>query len=124
MGERVEKLFQRQHNQLKDSEIALVEQYKGKIARRITHVIDCEAYIFKTKVFYREISVWNITTGTCKSYQIYIPNSSISDSYFAINYQIKKIHGLPIVREKYNDDFYHYYEVLTFLRQEFMQMPI
>ena len=97
-----------------------MEQYKGKIAQRITHVIDCEAYTFKTKVFFREVSVWNIATGMCKSYQLYIPNSSISDAYFAIHYQIQKIHGLPIVREKY-DDFYHYYEVLTLLRQEFMQ---
>ena len=47
MGEHVEKLFQRKHNQLNDSEVELVYQYKKEIVPRITHVIDCEAYYVK-----------------------------------------------------------------------------
>jgi hypothetical protein len=61
----VEKLFQRKHNQLNDSEVELLDQYKKSIACRITHVIDCEAYTVKGKVSFHEVSVCNVITGVC-----------------------------------------------------------
>lgn len=38
-----------------------------------------------------------------------------------MKYQIWKIHGLPIVRERLTHDFYLYDEVLYFLRSEFIK---
>jgi hypothetical protein len=111
LGERVEKLFQRKHDQLNDSEVELVDQYKKEIVPPITHVIDCEAYTIKDKVLLREVSVCNVRTGECKSYQIYLPNTPISEKYHGVRYQIYNIHGIPIVRDWYNQDFYRYYEI-------------
>jgi hypothetical protein len=42
--EKLEKLFQRKHNQLNEDEMNAVNAYRKIIASRITHVIDCEAY--------------------------------------------------------------------------------
>jgi hypothetical protein len=55
MGEELEKLFSRQHNQLGDYEQCLVDQHKKDIVSRITHVIDCEAYtVSKERIYLRK----------------------------------------------------------------------
>ena len=54
MGEYLESLFARQHNQLKDNEQQYVDEH---IINRITHVIDCKAYTLSKAHYLREISV-------------------------------------------------------------------
>lgn len=44
MGEHIESLFQRAHNQLCKNELDLIAKHKEEVASHITHVIDCEAW--------------------------------------------------------------------------------
>ena len=53
MGEYLESLFARQHNQLRDVEQRYVDKHKNKIVNRITHIVDCEAY-----TLLRPINAW------------------------------------------------------------------
>ncbi|CAB3976763.1 Hypothetical predicted protein [Paramuricea clavata] len=116
----MEGLFQRKHNQLSYEEAVMVEKNKKEIASRITHVIDCEAYTSKKKTFLREISVYRVKTGECSSFQVFMPFIPFNECDYTIDYQIKKIHGLPIARERLTDDFYTLKESTAFLTGEFM----
>ncbi|CAB3978625.1 Hypothetical predicted protein [Paramuricea clavata] len=116
----MEGLFQRKHNQMSYEERGMVEKNKKEIASRITHVIDCEAYMNKKKTFLREISVYRVKTGECASFQVYTPFVPFNEHCYTIDYQIKKIHGLPIVRKRLTGDFYTLKESMAFLTDEFM----
>ncbi|CAB3977894.1 Hypothetical predicted protein [Paramuricea clavata] len=117
----MEGLFQRKHNQLSYEERGMVEENKKEIVSRITHVIDCEAYNNKKKTFIREISVYRVKTGECSSFQVFMPFVPFNESNYTIDYQIKRIHGLPVVRKRLTDDFYTFKESMTFLTDEFMR---
>ena len=120
MGEQLEKLFRRQHNQLNAMEIMLVEKHKTDVVQRITHVIDCEAYTPKGRTLLREVSVYCIKENRCMSYQIYFPRVDFDEKQSCIRYQIYHVHGLP-VREKLDDNFFTYSEVMMMLQMEFIK---
>ena len=62
--------------------------------------MDCEAYSNSAKkVFLREVSVYRVNTGECSSFQIFIPFVPFNKRQYSIWYQIKNIHGLPVVTE-------------------------
>ena len=71
------------------------------------------------KVFLREISVYRVKPGECASFQIYMPFLPFNEKQYTIRYQIRNIHGLPIVRERLTDDFFTLEESMTFLTKEF-----
>jgi hypothetical protein len=48
----MEFLYQRKHNQLNDVEREWVSENKKAIAARITHVMDCEAYLTGKKKYF------------------------------------------------------------------------
>ena len=118
MGEYLESLFARQHNQLKDNEQQYVDEHKNNIINRITHVIDCEAYTLSKAHYLREISVHRISDNRTFSYQIYTPDLHLYDKN--IVYQVKYIHGLPQVHTRRTKDFLLYGEALKILRDEFL----
>ena len=118
MGEYLESLFARQHNQLKDNEQQYVDEHKNDIINRITHVIDCEAYTLSKAHYLREISVHRISDNRTFSYQIYTPDLHLYDKN--IVYQVKYIHGLPQVHTRRTKDFLLYGEALKILRDEFL----
>ncbi|CAB3977942.1 Hypothetical predicted protein [Paramuricea clavata] len=49
-----------------------------------------------------------------------MPFVPFNEYSYTIEYQIKKIHGLPIVRKRLTDDFYTLKESIAFLTDEFM----
>ncbi|CAB3977255.1 Hypothetical predicted protein [Paramuricea clavata] len=116
----MEGLFQRKHNQLSYDETNLLENCKKEIASRITHVIDCEAYTNKKKTYLREISVYRVKTGEYSSFQVFTPFVPFNEYDYTIDYQIKKIHGLPMVHSRLTPDFYTLKESMAFLTKEFM----
>ena len=118
MGEYLESLFARQHNQLKDNEQQYVDEHKNNIINRITHVIDCEAYMLSKVHYLREISIHRISDNQTFSYQIYTPDLRLYDKNIA--YQVKYIHGLPQVHTRRTKDFLLYGEALKILRDEFL----
>jgi hypothetical protein len=118
MGEYLESLFARQHNQLRDVEQRYVDQYKNKIVDRITHVVDCEAYTLSKTHYLREISIHRICDNQTFSYQVYTPDLYLCGKNVA--YQVKHIHGLPQVHTRRTEDFLLYSEVLKLLRDEFL----
>jgi RNA processing factor Prp31 len=101
MGEYLESLFARQHNQSKHNEQQYVDEHKNNIINRITHVIDCEAYTLSKAHYLREM------------YQIYTPDLRLYDKNIA--YQVKYIHGLPQVHTRRTKDFLLYGEALKIL---------
>jgi hypothetical protein len=118
--EKLEKLFQRKHNQLNGDEMNAVNAYRKIIASRITHVIDCEAYSNSAKkIFLREVSVYHVKTHECSSFQIIMPFVLFNEKQYSIRYQIKNIHGLPMVKERLTNDFFTLEEAMTFLTKEF-----
>ena len=118
MGEYLERLFSRLHNQLGNDEQQYVNKYKHEIVNRVTHIIDCEAYTLAKKHYLREISIYRVCDGQTFSYQIYTPDLYLCDK--SIAYQVKHIHGLPQVHTRRNEDFLLYREVLKILRDEFL----
>ena len=117
MGEYLESLFSRLHNQLGNGEQQYVNEHRSEIVNRVTHIIDCEAYTLAKKHYLREISIYRICDGQTFSYQIYTPLYLCDRS---IAYQVKHIHGLPQVHTRCNEDFLLYSEVLKLLRDEFL----
>ena len=122
MGEYLESLFARLHNQLKENEQQYVNEHKNEIVNRITHIIDCEAYtktfiviknMLSKKHYLREISIHRICDGQTFSYQIYTPDLYLCDK--SIAYQVKYIHGLPQVHTRRTEDFLLYNEALKIL---------
>ena len=113
----MECLFQRKHNQLSVEERQMINSRKKEIALRITHVIDCEAY---TNVKKREVSVYRVKTGECSSFQVYMPFVPFNEKNYTIQYQIQKVHGLPIVNKRLTSDFFTLEESMDFLTKEFL----
>jgi hypothetical protein len=113
---KMEYIFQKQHGEITAKDLYLVSTHRNSIAQRITHIIDCKAYMWQKKPFLREISVWERLSNQIKTYHIYIPNRLLFDEYdYSVNYQIRKIHGLPIERRRVDDNFYLYVEVMQIL---------
>jgi hypothetical protein len=48
-----------------------------------------------------------------------MPFLPFNEKQYTIRYQIRNIHGLPIVRERLTDDFFTLEESMTFLTKEF-----
>jgi hypothetical protein len=90
------------------------------IASRITHILDCEAYTMKKKVFLREISVYRVNSEECSSFQVFMPFVPFNEKQYCIRYQIENIHGLPIVKKRLTSDFFTLEESMDFLTKEFM----
>ncbi|CAB4007373.1 Hypothetical predicted protein [Paramuricea clavata] len=115
----VERWFEKQHNQIQNWEKNHVRKYQKDIVSRITHVMDCEAYTLgKNQVYLREVSVYRIRDKKTFSFQIYMPDIYINPK--VVHYQIHHVHGLPVVREKNNEDFLQYRDVYKVLCEEFM----
>ena len=115
----VENWFVKQHSQIQEWEKEYIQQYQKDIVNRITHVMDCEAYtIAKDKVYLREVSFYRVRDKKVCSFQIYMPDLYLNPKN--VYYQIKYIHGLPLVHRKYNNDFLQYYEMFQVLCEEFM----
>ena len=58
-----------------------------------------------------EISVWERLSN-----HVYMPNPLLFDDYdYSVNYQIRKINGLPIERQRVDDNFYLYVAVMQIL---------
>jgi hypothetical protein len=110
MGEYLESLFFRLHNQLGNGEQQYVNEHRSEIVNRVT-IIDCEAYTLAKKHYLREISIYRICDGQTFSYQIYTPLYLCDRS---IAYQVKHIHGLPQVHTRCNEDFLLYRYLLFF----------
>jgi hypothetical protein len=118
--EKLELLFQRKHNQLTEDEMNIVNANRKIIASRIRHVIDCEAYSNSAKkVFLREVSVCRVKTHECSSFQIFIPFVPFNEKQCSIQYQIRNIHGLPVVKTRLANYFFTLEEAMTFLTKEF-----
>ena len=79
MGEYLESLFPRLHNQLRNDEQQYVNKHKNEIVNRVTHIIDCEAYTLVKKHYLREISIYRVCDGRTFSYQIYTPDLYLCD---------------------------------------------
>ena len=116
----MECLFQRKHNQLSVEERQMINSRKKEIALRITHVIDCEAYTNVKKTFLREVSVYRVKTGEFSSFQVYMPFVPFNEKNYTIQYQIQKVHGLPIVNKRLTSDFFTLEESMDFLTKEFL----
>ena len=109
----MECLFQLQHGKITAREFYLVAVQRDRIVPRITHIIDCEAYTWQKKTFLREISVWEKWDNSIKTYHVYTPNPMLFDEHDrGVCYQIRRIHGLPIVRRRVDENFYLYDEVM------------
>jgi hypothetical protein len=109
----MECLFQLQHGEITTRDLYLMGLQRDSIVQRITHIIDCEAYTWRKKTFLREISVWKRSDNSIKTYHVYTPNPMLFNEYDrGVCYQISRIHGLPIVRQRIDDNFYLYDEVM------------
>ena len=118
--EKLELLFQRKHNQFTEDEMNIVNVNRKIIASRITHVMDCEAYSNSAKkVFLREVSVYRVKTHECSSFQIFMPFVPFNEKQYSVRYQIRNIHGLPVVKTRLRNDFFTLEEAMTFLTKEF-----
>ena len=111
----MECIFQKQHGKITAKDLYLMSIQRNSIVQRITH-IDCEAYTWQKKTFLQEISVWERLNNSIKTYHVYMPNPTLFDEYDrSVNYQIMKIHGLPIERQRVDGNFYLYVEVMQIL---------
>ena len=113
-------LFQKQHSEISECDYGWIAVNMGYVTGRVTHIIDCEAYstLLKKKRFLREVSVWCKKLDSVRTYHIFMPNRNLFNEHaYTVNYQIRKIHGLPIVRTRVDKDYYLYDEVMCILRQ-------
>ncbi|CAB3982344.1 Hypothetical predicted protein [Paramuricea clavata] len=117
-------VFAKQHCEITKYDVECVR--KWGVSKRITHIIDCEGYSTpRSKIFLREVSVWCRQTKTVLTYHIYMPKRIFYEKHKCVQYQINKIHGLPITRCRDGRDidipgeYYLYDEVLTNLRRVF-----
>ena len=116
-----ERIFQKQHSEISACDYACIAVNVENIVDRVTHIIDCEAYSTSSrKTFLREVSVWCKATNITKIYHIFMPNKYLFNEYASsIKYQIHKVHGLPVVRERLDGNYYLYDEVMCLLRTIF-----
>ena len=116
----MEAFFQLQHSEISEKVLKNVRDARNTLKLRITHIIDCEAYIWHKKYFLREVSVLCRSTNIVTTYQIYIPNVTLFDENDrGVRYQIGVIHGLPIERHRVDNNFYLYHEMINMLRKIF-----
>ena len=116
----MEGFFQLAHSEIDEKVLKNIRDARNTLKLRITHIIDCEAYIWCKKSFLREVSVLCRSTNIVTTYQIYIPNVTLFDENDrGVRYQISVIHGLPIERRRVDNNFYSYYEMLSILRKMF-----
>ena len=109
----MEAFFQLQHSEISEKVLKNVRDARNTLKLRITHIIDCEAYIWHKKYFLREVSVLCRSTNIVTTYQIYIPNVTLFDENdCGVRYQIRVIHGLLIERHRVDNNFYLYHEIL------------
>ena len=119
MCDNIENIFEKQHGEISECDYGRVERDIRNIANRVTHIIDCEAYsVHPKKRFLREVSVWCKLSDRVTTYHIFIPNRNLFDeNAYTVKYQIRKIHGLPVVRKRLDKDYYLYDEVMYLLRK-------
>ena len=123
-------LMHKQHGEISAADIRRVRSLQ--IAKRVTHIIDCEGYSTPhTKVFLREVSVWFRENNVVETFHIYMPNRKLFNPHHkCVRYQISHVHGLPIVRQADGRDvgffgqYYLYDEVVCKLRQIFSSADI
>jgi hypothetical protein len=116
----MEAFFQLQHSEISEKVLKNVRDARNTLKLRITHIIDCEAYIWHKKYFLREVSVLCRSTNIVTTYQIYIPNVTLFDENDrGVRYQIRVIHGLLIERHRVDNNFYLYHEMINMLRKMF-----
>ena len=116
----MEAFFQLQHVEINKNVLKIVKDASAVLKSRITHVMDCEAYIWHKKNFLREVSVLCRSTNMTTTYHIYMPNVTLFDENDrGVQYQIRIIHGLPVERHRINNNFYLYHEMIDILRELF-----
>jgi hypothetical protein len=116
----MEAFFQLQHVEINKNVLKNVKDASAVLKSRITHVMDCEAYIWHKKIFLREVSVLCRSTNMTTTYHIYMPNVTLFDENDrGVQYQIRVILGLPVERHRINNNFYLYHEMIDILRELF-----
>ena len=103
-------LFQRT---LDDIDVLL--KIKKHVLNSVTHIMDCECYTVNKRMRLREVSIHTVLTKETFIYHTYHLKGEIPYTK-TVNYQIHKVHGLPIVHSKITKDFYTTDEVYVFLK--------
>ena len=104
-------------------DIAVLLKIKKRVLSLITHIMDCECYTVGKRLYLREVSVYDVLEKKTFTYHIYYSKGIIPRTR-TVNYQIYKVHGLPIVHNKMTNDFYTIDEVYSFLKQHFFQKNV
>ncbi len=111
-------LFQRT---LDDIDVLL--KIKKRVLNLIAHIMDCECYTVGERMYLREVSVYDVLKKETFMYHIYHSEGIIPHTK-TVNYQIHKVHGLPIEHDKITNDFYTTDEVYSFLKQHFSKKNV
>jgi hypothetical protein len=116
----METFFQLQHAEINKNVLKTIKDASAVLKLRVTHIMDCEAYVWHGKFFLREVSVLCRSTHMTMTYHIYMPNVTLFDENDrGVQYQIRLIHGLPVERHRINNNFYLYHEMIHRLRELF-----
>ena len=116
----MEAFFQLQHAEINKNVLETIKDASAVLKLRVTHIMDCEAYVWHGKFFLREVSVLCRSTNMTMTYHIYMPNDALFDENDrGVQYQIRVIHGLPVERHRINNTFYLYHEMMNRLRELF-----
>lgn len=110
------RLFNKYPNQL-TSDVDFFEKNRDSICSKITHVIDCECYMSRATWRLREVSIFDICIRSVKTYYLCYDDDEIPRSH-TVMYQINRIHGLPIVNTKLNDNYYKESELSSLLLEK------
>lgn len=111
-------LFTKELNQVNVEESLFLKHNVGSISKRITHVFDCELFCERKQKFLRECSVYDVRRRIVYNFHVYYSRKELAWTK-TINFQIRKLHGLPLVRYKKTDDFFTQVECLKNLQELF-----
>lgn len=98
-------MFYKELNALKTNERVFLEDNVMSIARKITHVFDCELFCVGKQKFLRECSVLNLHKNVIRNYHVYYLHEELKWSK-TIAFQVNKLHGLPLIRYNKTSNFY------------------
>ncbi|CAB3995357.1 Hypothetical predicted protein [Paramuricea clavata] len=121
------------HTRKHVKEMKIVEEI-GTELKRLFCVIIAPNFIQGYRSIYREMyknmayldqcknvcRFFNSHFCECSSFQVYIPFVPFNETDYTIRYQIRKVHGLPIVNTRLTDDFFTLKESMDFLTKEFL----
>ena len=74
-----EHLLNKQLNLCKNrSDLRKLKKISKNVPKCIGHILDCECYNIRKKVYLREVSIFNMKTDKVETYQIYYCTDEIS----------------------------------------------